>query len=684
MHGWCAMPKISTTSTQKSQVSFSVLFYAIVGGGVQKHRLRLLCFSRSLRWITQIGIGIGILFSRVAQAQTPSEYSLDLPTLESSPSLQKLQQQAQDWYQTAKSGRKELAKRRLDGLFQLMRDRGISNMIAVSHVLLALGDRQLRRGRYEEARDDYEQAKRFAPILAAPDYRLAWLSLQTQMSAPQHAIQFFGNAVRKEWEDPFQRAYVLRQALMFVCLGLGLLFLLWWLFLLIRSLRTLDFDFREMFPTGVTLQQLRIFTIFLLLMPILMGGGIIEVLLVWVAFSWFYQTMAERVLSTIGMIFLSLFPQAFLWIGHLGALSGSQIETVYLLNEADPPTHLVSRAEEALSRSPRSVDLLWSLGNYAKRNGEIQKARAYYMRAWSFEKAAGLTLNLGNLDFYEREGDKAYKRYHSILNDRAAQPQVYYNIGQLMKYSKNMQTLQQGAEYRSAAILGRGGRIADDFNKLMRPQINRYVMESTFPIERYERAVFSPRDTPFSRQMWSLLARWIPYDLADWSGVAWAALLWLLLPIGRLFRRGDSCKKCGVIKLLSETQDERQIDLPPNAVICGRCIRSFASSEEGAPRRRVQKELAAGRWQARRALLERILSALTLGGGHVLQERSLKGFFFFFLLSFYAAWWWFSLSPWPHPLSLEMESTWWPQIGAGGILLLCWFYVQRDLGRYKR
>lgn len=682
MHDLRAMP---TKNKQRSQISVFLGCLVLGRKGSHGDMSQQRTFLRWLRWMGGFGLGLSVsLLACTAQAQTPSEYSLDLPTLESSPSLQRLHQQAQEWYQTAKSGRKALANRRLEGLFQIARDRGISNLIVLSHMLLALGDRQFQRGRYDEARYYYERAKRFAPVLAAPDYRLSWLSLQTQMNAPQHALKFFGNALRKEWEDPLQRAYLLRQALIFVCSGCGLLFLLWWLFLLIRSLRTLDFDFREMFPAGVTLQQLRMFTLLLLLMPVLMGGGIVEVLLVWVAFSWFYQTTLERILSTIGMVFVSLFPQAFLWIGHLGALPDSRIERVYLINEAEPSSFLVSRAEEELLSSPRDVNLLWSLGNYAKRNGELQKARAYYLRAWAIEKAPGLALNLGNIDFLEREGDKAFKQYKSVLNRRAAQPQVYYNIGQLMKHSKNMQVLQQGAEYRNAAILGRGGRIADDFNKLMRPQLNRYIMEARFPTERYEHAIFSPRETPFSRQMWSLLARWIPHDWAEWSGVAWAALLWLLLPLGRLFRRGDPCKKCGVIKLLSETQDEQQIDLPPNAVICGRCIRSFASSEEGAPRRRVQKELAAGRWQSRRALLERCLSALTLGGGHILQERSLKGFFFFFLVSFYAAWWWFSLSPWPHPLSLEMEGTWWPQIGAGGILFLCWLYVQRDLGRYKR
>ncbi|MCB9639516.1 MAG: hypothetical protein H6728_03010 [Myxococcales bacterium] len=637
--------------------------------------------AASKKWLW---VGLLFLFGTPVYAQTAREYPLDLPNLAPAPSVQSLHQQMQEWYQTVKRGRKGLAKRRLDSLYQLTRDRALYNYIALSHALLAFGDADLRRGQYDDALYFYQQASRFSPKLASVDYRLAWLALQTELTAPHIALNHLSRGLRKEWMDPLQRAYMLQQALLFSVAGLGLLFFLWWIFLLIRSLRTLDFDFREMFPTGVTLQQLRIFTLLLLLMPILMGGGLIEILLLWIAFSWFYQTWSERVISTVGLLCLSLLPLAFLWIGHLATIPGSRIETVYLLNEADQSPAMVLRAEKALLSSPRDADLLWALGVYYKRNNEFQKARTYLKRALRFDRSPGISLDLTNLDFLEREGDAAFRGYRALLNKPEARPQVYYNIGQLLKYGKDTQLLQQGAEYRNAAILGRGGRIADTFNKMLRKQSNRYIMDASFPSTRYERRIFVPRETPFSQQMWSLFARWIPHEFSLWAGGAAALLFWLLLPLGRIFRRGDPCKKCGVIKLLSETADENNMDLPPNAIICGRCIRSFAASEEGAPRRRVQKELAAGRYQQRRSILERILSGLTLGGGHILQERSFKGFFFFLFVSFYAAWWWFSMSSWPHPLTLEMEKTIWPQIGVGGLLLLVWIYVQRDLGRYKR
>jgi hypothetical protein len=318
-----------------------------------------------------------------------------------------------------------------------------------------------------------------------------------------------------------------------------------------------------------------------------------------------------------------------------------------------------------------------------KRNGEIKKAREYLERALRIERHAGLEVNLGNLDFIEREGMAAFQRYKRVLNRAEAQPAVYYNLGQLLRHGKDTDILQQGSTYRAAAMMGIGGWRVENFNKISRLQINRYLLDVPFPRERYARWVYTLQESPLASALWERFSRWIPYEFALYTG-GLALLLWLLLPLANLFRRGEVCKKCGVINLLEQLKEQVALEVPANSILCGRCIHSFAGQDEGAPRRRVHKELLAGRYQRRQARIEMFLSLLTLGGGHTLQGRSLKGFLFFALGSVYAVMWWFSLSSWPSTTGLEAEASWLPLIFGGILLGMVWLYALRDVQRYTR
>lgn len=594
-----------------------------------------------------IGFGcVGVSLSSWANepAAKVSEFDalgIELPVLRRSVrTVQHVRSLVREWDKLWKKNRTGQAKGVLKELHELRLNSGYSHFVSLTSVLLKRASDAEQEGHYARARYLYEQATHFSPSSPTPQYRLSWVILRSDPSQLYRSFKAFWKGLKLHRFDIFGVTVWIVNCAWFLAWLLGCTFGLFWLVLLIRSLRSFQSDFRDLFPDGVTSFQIQLLSLFLIFLPLLMGAGIVETLLCWILISWFYQTKTERVLTTLGLLLLSATPYAANWVGRLASLSDSTLASVYKMNTTEWGARELKRVTNAANRS-KDETLLWSLGLYYKRRGQLTTARAYYKRAYQKRRNPALLINLANIDFIEQKAESAYNKYRKALRSRGL-PAGQYNLSLMYQHSHSTDVVPLKVDALTAARRGGGERI-EQFIKQSKQQINRYVMDIVPSQIYYLRQLLVLRDqTALRQRLWSYAATWLPLSIAPWLGIGMAFLLWLLFPLVGRFFCGTSCTRCGCIV----GRREQQMGAAEGE--CTQCHQLTAKTEGVSPERRVRKEFEIQKFKRRRSWVM-LASALFIGVGQLLLKKSSKAFFLFLVLSTLLFIWMFQAPLLVHP-----------------------------------
>lgn len=621
-------------------------------------------------WIT-LCVGIWLIFPEGVWAQSSSKTSgvsasgIRLPVLRKpAPESGQVTSRVREWFRLWRQGKRSAALQMCSDIQKLQRDLGIENLFLFSSALLRLGDTLVGKGEAEVAKKLYDWANKMAPAYSLPYFRLSWMTFRYQPGKMYLSFPLLWKGWKRRLSSPFEVSVFSVELSRYLGWTLGLSFALLWFFLLLRCLRPLLVDFSSLFPTGVTSFQMSLLSLLLLFLPLLMGAGLLEALLCWVFFAWFYQSTRERVLTTTGLLLLSALPYFLFYVGKFASIINSPVEDLYRLNVSAERTLAARRLERYLQKNSKSLDVLWSLGLYYKRRGRNFEARRMFSRALKVKAAKGLRVNLGNLDFLEQEPEKAFLKYRKALI-----PEGMFNLSQLLKHSTaiRQEVIAEKVNARSAA-LSQGGARVENFEKQVQPQINRYIMDVSLPKNRYWKRLLEQEDrTALQARVWGWLSSWIPLAYAPWTGVGVAILLWLLAPLGRRSFRGRSCEKCGTV-----------FDRDQNTgAICAQCKFLF-QKKEGSSARKVQKEFEIQRHQRRRYFSKLALSVLVMGSGQILQQKAIKGFFLLLLLTTTIYLWLFPQPLLSNPMEPISEQGWWLAISVTAITLVLYVFSVRE------
>lgn len=592
------------------------------------------------------------------QTKGISSLGIQLPVLRTpTTETDAVQKRVSEWFRLWRLGQFNAALLSCKEIHQLQQEMGISNLFLFSNTLVLLGDQLRKQGKYDQAHALYSWANTVAPDVSRPYFRLSWSTLILQPTRLHVAARFFWHGLLTKMRSPLEVATLAAGTARFLFWTLGVAFLLFWICLLLRCLRPFLMDLRELFPPGVTPFQMSLMSVMLLFLPPLMGAGLLDTLLFWVLFSWFYQNTRERFLTTGGLVLVSLLPIACIFLGKLVGLVHSPTQALYVLNQSEVRVESAKKLQVALEKTPKDIDLLWSLGLYFKRKGDLQTARLYYEKALKLSTIPALQVNLGNLYFIERDVEKAFATYKKAIQSHHI-PEGLFNISQILKHSSSTasEVVQQKVDALQEALRG-GGQRVERFERQEKTHWNRYIMDVELPSSRYwQRILERPEYTDIFSRLWPSLSSWIPAVYAPWVGVGVAVLLWLLLPLGRRFFCGCSCSQCGLIfrVVTSDTTSSTH---------CSQCEQLNQKKEGFSPARRVQKEIEIQRYQRWRYYSQAILATFLVGSGHIMRQKTAKGFFLFLCAATTVFLWIFSEPFLVSPFSLGDTHSLWLTLG---------------------
>ncbi len=612
-------------------------------------------------------------FQVFADSDVASSLNFQLPSLER-PSISRyeLERRLRNWQHWWKLGQVSLAKRNLKVLRQLQLNLGIRNFLTLSIFLLRRGDIFLKQERMKDAHFCYEQAALFSPSMSEPWFRLGLWKIKTNPTQVLSIVKLYWNGVTRLYHELFGFTLWMIRLALFFAVVIFLMLIFFWSTLLLKHLGAFLHDFQELFPSGVSRFQVELLSFVLLFLPLMMGGGILETLFFWLLVSWFYLSMKERVITTLGLLALSGMVYFSGFVDGMVKMPHSPAHLLYLFNETDLQYRLEKKVRRYLKKHPRDFDFLFAMGLHQKRRGRFKEARRYYKRALEVRRSSAVRLNLANLDFIERNADQVYKEYQRILQ-RSSLAEAYYNFSVLLQHSRSTLVVQQQVDALDTARALNRKRVLV-FQKNVKKQSNRYLMDALLPESIYwDRVVFWDDSGALLGMIWPKISSWIPVKDAVWFGIGTLLFLWLLLPLGRFHFHGKPCSKCGAIVNKRNAPEGEETDL------CSQCFHLFVKKEGVAARRRIEKEFAIARYHRNRRRFLIFLSFFFFGSGQVLTEKTLKGLFYMFLLSFYVGLWIFRTPQFVDPYGLERASSWFWIIAMSVPLLLLHSKALREI-----
>jgi tetratricopeptide (TPR) repeat protein len=546
---------------------------------------------------------------------------IQLPDLRVSiPDLFQIEMRVREWLRLWRDGKTDAARQIFVDIHRMQREQGIPNLISFAVVLLREGDLAYYRKDIQAAKELYTRAIEFAPDVSEAYFHLFWANFRLQPLEVHRIIHLLWDGWKRKFSSPLELGAWAIKFVHFVASVLGLAFMMLLICLLIRCMRSINRDVKELLPRGVSSIQVYILLVILLCLPLLLGAGILETALFWLLFTWFYQARSERILVTSALLLVSVLPYLAEYTGKLASSIDAPVSWLYFINRSDKREQVVGRLRKLLDSRPNDVEILWTLGLYHKRRSDIESARQYYRRALKVQQLSELYINLGNLEFIERNAEAAYAYYIKGLKIKS-RAEGQYNLSLLFKHSHSTDPniVKQSAEALERARLSGSGRV-EQFEKQAELQINRYLMDIEPSLNVYWQQILQQPDRAnLAAWLWTELCRWIPLSYAPWLGIGFALLLWLLLPLGRTYLRGNPCSKCGDITCENETND-------PNQSRCIKCSQLTDKKENIPSARFLEREFAIIKYQRKIYYLRVFSSMLCMGTGHIMLKKAWKGF----------------------------------------------------------
>lgn len=313
----------------------------------------------------------------------------------------------------------ELARTDLEKAVRLQDELDLRNLEVQAQVLIREAARAKQRGDREDAVSLLDAAARVAPDLSAVYRARGGL----YFSEDPGNIKRWGFELLTSFQvyllNPLNQNRLLVNLVVVLLLGIGLLATIFIVVQLLRYGRLLFHDFHHIFPYEVARFQTLIVGMLLLLLPILLGAGLLITLLWWLMAVWLYQGWSTRSISLVMVGFFAVTPIALDWIVNQLAVLGSRSEDLIAIEHGAAPRQNLERISKELERQPEDVALLATMAHYHKRVFELGRAHELYDRALRLKPNSEVLLNnMGNVLYLEGNIDSAFSLYQQATQIR--------------------------------------------------------------------------------------------------------------------------------------------------------------------------------------------------------------------------------------------------------------------------
>ena len=406
-----------------------------------------------------------------------------------------------------------------------------------------------------------------------------------------------------------------------------------------RRVRYFLHDFHHVFPRGMGKWQSMAVAVTVLVMPLLLGLGVVPVLLVLFAAVVLYLSVAERAVAAVLLALVGLIPLAAGYVARSTVFAGTVAEDVYVLERGgfagdDAAARVLARqaAKEATFAE------LFALGRYMGRRGQLDEAEAAYKAAAALRQRSGpLLTNFGNVLLAAGKTEEAERIYKEAAQADATLAAAPYNLAQIYRHrAKGMPDSLVGAEMDrhrqtlATAQLLDSSLVGRDVPPDDRMLVNLLLLSPT--LSQSDIMVLADGEAAGQR-VESQLNRLLVGSSGTLARVYPAALALLLFAFGYTrdrLRASKSCEKCG--NVVCRRCDP---DLSAGSFMCSQCTNVFARKGVVPEPLRAQKQAEVERHQTWMNRLALALGALVSGAGHIFSGAPVRGavYSFLFLLA---------------------------------------------------
>lgn len=364
--------------------------------------------------------------------------------------------------------------------------------------------------------------------------------------------------------------------------------------------------------------------IFLLIAVFWFFAGIIPVMVFFSAILFVYFHKTEKLI--IGLCFITLAFSILSYDIFARYTSLSDSDTIQSLinsysREYDPYSVMI--LEDYLSKREDNTTINFALANYYRRKGRIHDALSLYKSISEKKSFPELHINLGNLYFLFMENQRALDKYEKVKDDSKLKGIAYFNTALV---SLDRLSFTQDTQRYFEAAKRYNPQIIDLYQTISQQHINLFV---SVGLPREMLFDYIKEENPSRRREYPFFILGIPHQYLPYIGIL--SITFIL--IVNLFRirmdQAFGCKKCG--KVFCHKCSTRYF----SEKICSSCHQIFFIKKGIHPKVRVEKIINIDKFKKRNILIARLLTLMTLGGGFIIFDKTLKGFLYIILFISY-------------------------------------------------
>ncbi len=551
---------------------------------------------------------------------------------------------------------------RLDGLDDLRQELAIRNLLLPARALSHAAHLSMEAGDHKTAGHLARAAVRLAPDLPDPHYRLAAIS-RAERRSPVKTVRDITHAWSREWRHLPSRMQFIGNRLGLALLTFGFAVFVFGTTLVFKHLPTLAHDLHHLFPRGVLPFQTGLLLLFVLLLPLILGVGVLPLFLVWLVVPWCYQSRTERVVVILMLVATAFYAPLLRIADHAIRHDETPLARHHFCFDSECSEPELERLREACARpvpsegaclalarvlvrrdgrdaallaeASRVLDAVTPDATTLGRAGALMRGHILHARAVAHCRAQQLrgaeTLD-EEFDQLSKDALDAYHHAHHL----GAGAEALLGKSLLAFRRGERETGRQWLDDARAA----DARLVSDYELENVParavgpcdesmDANRWLMSIDFPFG--QEFIAGLRETSLStlvlpRFNTLLMGAVSPVALAPLA-LALVFLAVLLSALGRRLRPSWRCGICGGVGCLRCRRELCALD------ICEECLYirikgSFVDAKDLWFRQRRIQDAAAARARA-----GRLLSLFLPGTGHLFQGRALAGLLLMALFS---------------------------------------------------
>jgi tetratricopeptide (TPR) repeat protein len=360
-------------------------------------------------------------------------------------------------------------------------------------------------------------------------------------------------------------------------------------------------------------------SLLLFILPLMLGLGVLWAAVVALLFSGPYLTRRQRVLVSVLLAGLVLFPLAYGEVAarHVTAASRN-FALVQTVEQGGRGETLAQGLRQWAEGSPDAGLPRYYLGQVLKRRGDLAQAEAEMSLAARLLPDAGFVqVGLGNLQYLQgrlAEAEVSYRRAAEML---PASAPVQMNLSKL--YTQRLQLdLSNEALTRSHMLDPHTARTVSYFHGQGQTQ---FVLDAPVPGEVLA-AGLAPRRRdvrPVAEGLWGRPLRGVPLASLPYVAAGLLTLFWARVALRGWTRPVRRCSQCGAA-FCGKCQNN-----PKEREYCGPCAAVFRRREGVAAFIRVRRIREGEEWMRQERARVGLLGSLVPGGSDLYTGRVLLG-----------------------------------------------------------